>query len=194
MQYQSYYFVRHGETNYNKMGLVQGLLDISLNEKGKNQAKDLASNLNHIKFDFCYSSNLQRAYQTAEILLQDANISIIKDTRLQERDLGPMEGKKLEEYLQYKQDSNTGIENDCIMIKRIKEFIFETYKKHQKLSNILVTTHGGVIKRILVDLDEKYKTVNVINTGFLHLKVFDDFYEIYNVFGIEECDLYKNFH
>jgi broad specificity phosphatase PhoE len=62
------YFVRHGETEYNVLNLMQGHMDIPLNENGINQAKIAREELKDLKIDEIYSSPLIRAYKTAEII------------------------------------------------------------------------------------------------------------------------------
>ncbi len=65
-----FYFVRHGETDYNRERRVQGgTLDIPLNELGREQAERAARRLSSVNFDQAYCSPLTRARQTAEIIL-----------------------------------------------------------------------------------------------------------------------------
>ena len=63
------YAVRHGETDGNKRGILQGWTDEPLNNKGRELAKITAEGLADVKFDKAYSSPLMRAYETAEIIL-----------------------------------------------------------------------------------------------------------------------------
>ena len=62
----SIYYVRHGETDYNKAYLIQGSIDAPLNEVGMEQAHQIALKLKDIKFAAIYCSPLRRARQTAE--------------------------------------------------------------------------------------------------------------------------------
>ena len=62
------YFVRHGQTDWNKLGRIQGHSDTELNEEGKNQAQIVKEKLNGIKFDKVFSSPLKRAKETAQII------------------------------------------------------------------------------------------------------------------------------
>lgn len=57
------YLIRHGETIWNEKGLWQGIADVPLNEKGKDQAKKLAERLKRV--DAIYSSPLKRCLETA---------------------------------------------------------------------------------------------------------------------------------
>ena len=59
------YIVRHGETDWNKMGKYQGITDVPLNENGLNQAKACGEALKDITFDRILSSDLSRALVSA---------------------------------------------------------------------------------------------------------------------------------
>ena len=58
--------IRHGETDWNRIGRCQGVADIVLNENGKKQARDLAHSLRDHNIKAIYSSDLKRARETAE--------------------------------------------------------------------------------------------------------------------------------
>jgi probable phosphoglycerate mutase len=65
----SLYFVRHGETEYNRRGIMQGGgIDSTLNDTGRRQAEHLADRLRETTFDAVYASTLRRARETADIL------------------------------------------------------------------------------------------------------------------------------
>lgn len=81
--------VRHGETEWNKLGKFQGCTDIELSKDGINQAENLKLKLNE-EFDVIYSSPLKRAYETAKILAKDKDITILEDIR--EINFGEWEG------------------------------------------------------------------------------------------------------
>ena len=70
------YLVRHGETVWNFENRIQGASDVPLNEKGREQAQDLANKLQEIKFFKIFSSPLVRALETAKILSTSQNRSI----------------------------------------------------------------------------------------------------------------------
>lgn len=61
------YILRHGQTDLNKMGMVQGRgVNASLNETGRAQAKDIAAHLKDVQFDRIYTSELKRTHETVE--------------------------------------------------------------------------------------------------------------------------------
>lgn len=86
--------VRHGETNWNVERRLQGHTDIPLNERGLTQAIQMAAALKGaaLKFDILYSSDLQRAYQTAQAIEKAFQVSAIIDPSLRERHLGALQG------------------------------------------------------------------------------------------------------
>lgn len=79
---------RHGQTEWNVLGKVQGRADIELNEKGIQQAEETGEALKNEEIDLIICSPLKRAKQTAEIICKDRNIPIIYDEDVIERDFG----------------------------------------------------------------------------------------------------------
>ena len=139
------YFVRHGETEWNKIGRMQGHIDIELNEEGKNQAQIVHNKLSGVKFDKVFSSPLKRTKQTAQIISESEPII---DERLIERFNGELEGKFKDEIKVYPDfndpnETRFGIETLGSFKGRIESFLNEVTKKYKK-QNILVVTHAGV--------------------------------------------------
>lgn len=97
------FLIRHGETVWNAQKRLQGRMDIELNEKGRIAARELSKNLKDVKFDRIYSSPLKRAFETARILSENHNLSVIVDDRLKEISFGVMDGEFYSEWM--KEDS-----------------------------------------------------------------------------------------
>lgn len=87
-----FHFVRHGETDWNKTGQMQGRRDIPLNATGEAQAEKLRPHLGNHGFRSIAASPLSRARRTAEILNHDLNLPMHFFDALQEFDVGPYEG------------------------------------------------------------------------------------------------------
>lgn len=89
---KSFYFIRHGETDWNKQGIIMGQTDIPLNATGIQQAHKAKDILSQENFLTIYTSPLQRAYQTAQILNEGLEKEIISVDLLTERHWGHLEG------------------------------------------------------------------------------------------------------
>jgi probable phosphoglycerate mutase len=84
--------IRHGETAWNVDTRIQGQLDIGLNRTGHQQAERLAAALADAGFDALYSSDLQRAMQTARPLAEASGLRVVAEPGLRERGFGVFEG------------------------------------------------------------------------------------------------------
>ena len=152
------YVIRHGETDLNKKKVLQGRSNQPLNEKGREQAqkaRDFFISRN-IRFDKVYSSPLDRAVETARILVGDDKIII--DERLIEMDYGPYEGMDLnspaKEVMAFFSDfANTpapeGMEQLSEVIERAGSFIEDLYPRIKEEENILISAHAISMKGIL---------------------------------------------
>lgn len=137
------YVVRHGETDLNKEGRLQGRNGLPLNEKGKQQAEYVRKLLKEVPFHLVFSSPQERAIQTAEIVTgRTATI----DSRLDVFDLGGADRVKKEEVKLagaipdptiYK-----GVEDITIYVTRVFDFMFHLEKTYNKFQgNILISGH-----------------------------------------------------
>lgn len=89
-----FYIFRHGETDFNREGRWQGAgLDPELNLAGITQAHLLAETLRPLNLQIIYSSPLQRALQTAEIIGSELNIPVVVNNELIEGNFGINEGQ-----------------------------------------------------------------------------------------------------
>ena len=86
--------IRHGQTAWNTQKRLQGHSDIPLNENGRLQAVTLAEILRHEPLDAIFSSDLQRAYQTAYEIAKIHNLPVHQDRSFRERCYGICEGMK----------------------------------------------------------------------------------------------------
>ena len=88
------YFVRHGETVWNREKRIAGSTDVALTEKGREEAEERGKELEKLglKVDRIYSSPLSRAYDTALIIASHLKVEVEKDERLREQAFGYWEG------------------------------------------------------------------------------------------------------
>lgn len=93
--------IRHGETVLNAKGCYYGRTDAVLSEKGISQARYLKEILKEVSFDYIVASPLVRAYNTAQIVMEEREQEIFGDRRLMEQDFGIFEG------MTYKEIQNT---------------------------------------------------------------------------------------
>lgn len=171
------YLVRHGQTEANYEGRMQGKSDqYSLTEAGVRNTKKLRERLKDKPIDLCITSPLKRTWETAIILVGD-RVYIEEDSRLIERDLGEFEGKSRTEYdakkyWNYELNSgDRGVEKVRDIILRSEDFLKELKEKCPD-GNILIVSHGAVIRalhHLLVGTDfkkEKDLTQLKIDTSF----------------------------
>lgn len=138
------YVIHHGKTDWNVEKRIQGHADIPLNSDGIHESEALKKLIDPIPLMHCFSSDLLRAVQTAEIILKDRNIEVVKDPRLRERDFGKWQGA-LNRLLP---KTDKGIETDQAISIRVNAFLQEVVHNCSS-GHILVITHWGIIKTIL---------------------------------------------
>ena len=142
--------VRHGETDWNLQGLVQGSTDIPLNARGYAQAGVAGEYLEQEHWDFLYASPLSRAYATAAAIGERIGISTIHtEPLLQERHFGQAEGMEVvlrKEFFRGK--TIPGAETWEAVQARGLEIIEQLALRHPG-ARILVVTHGGFIGGLL---------------------------------------------
>ena len=147
----SYTFIRHGQTFWNKNGIMHGQYDIPLNDNGIDQAKKISAELKDEHFDICFCSPLIRAKKTAlQILLHHRNTKIIYDPRLKELNKGLLEGKHLNsEKILKDEDQNIltkyNIESKNNFFLRVSDLI-KYIESNFKNKKILIVAHSGTIK------------------------------------------------
>lgn len=167
------YFIRHGETDWNNLGLIQGTTDNKLNDLGKSQARDIAPKLKNISNPKLISSPLTRAVQTMNIIKKEnswSDITQLSDNFL-ERTFGEFEGKDANFYLNTKDFSNLNLfEQDKDLEKRVREGINQITQENNE--NTLITCHSHTIKATLVSLFQNHYNYSykLKNCAIIHIK------------------------
>ena len=91
------YLARHGETEWNEKGILQGTMDSPLTKKGILEAETLRDTLKEVVFDKVFCSYLERSRKTAEIICEGKDVDIISLDGLQEINYGSWQGTLVSE-------------------------------------------------------------------------------------------------
>ncbi len=132
------YLVRHGETEENAANILQGNLPGHLNEKGREQARQTAEELQDISFDIMYCSDLKRCVDTADIINQRLGVPIKYTPLLRERDWGPLTGQKIKCAIAMIDEHAESVES---MFARAKSFLNQITESEEERT-VLVVSHG----------------------------------------------------
>jgi probable phosphoglycerate mutase len=152
-------FTRHGETEENAQGIIQGHLPGRLSHIGKTQAEQLARRLKEEHIDCIYSSDLARSVDTAREIAKyhpETPIEFVKELR--ERNYGSLQGMRKSEidYARWKRElhvlgvSHEGGETLEEVHTRLSSFLEKTAQRHRN-HTVLYVGHGGM-GRILTAL------------------------------------------
>lgn len=181
------YLVRHGESEGNKAGVLQGQKDYPLTELGKTQAKTVASYFNNQEYPISviYSSDLQRANDTAHIIADELSKPVVSEKRLRERKTGKFEGDtspeisaELDEHRKiyaelpkeerYRYHFGEGAESDEELANRVIPVLQEIVNTH-KGEHIMVVTHAAILRAVLAYMDYTIERGAISNGGFVHI-------------------------
>ncbi|GGC75606.1 hypothetical protein GCM10007216_02690 [Thalassobacillus devorans] len=165
-------FVRHGETDWNAEGRLQGHTATSLNEKGIRQSRECAEQLAGEEWDVILSSPLQRARESAYILSDQMEIPRFAANLFTELDYGYWNGKDKQSlfsdhsFWEWYQAEINKLEKQ---VKRELKALYQTYKDDA----VIVVTHGLVIQQIEKLLVRKSLTDDEIisNGSFIYIYV-----------------------
>lgn len=179
--------VRHGETIWNVDKRMQGHMDVPLNEVGRRQARAVAALLQGERLDRIYSSDLQRAHETAEIIRNGREIEMRRDSRLREFHMGTFQGMTQKEAKEQHGDAwerffihdadyaLPGGESRSQKQVQIASFMEEVVSEPAR--KFLVVTHGGILigmlRHVLHIPVSHYFRVRIDNAGvqrFYHEK------------------------
>lgn len=154
--------MRHGETEWNSDGRIQGHLDVELNDAGRQQAAAVADRLSkESNISAIYSSDLKRALETAEIIATSCGgLEVIKDAGLRERHLGNLQGlvfrdaarvhpEAYEAFVSPRKNQEIpgGGESRDQLYQRCTSTLLRIGRKH-KGERIILVTHGGFIRTL----------------------------------------------
>jgi probable phosphoglycerate mutase len=154
-------FVRHGETNWNAERRMQGHIDIPLNTTGMGQAKRLANALMQTKhsFDAIYSSDLERALHTANVVANALSLAVQTTPQLRERNVGQLQGLLLSEapvllpeiwqsHIARDLDHDLGGGESIRAFHQRMQGVLELLLRQHRGQSILAVSHGGSLDMI----------------------------------------------
>lgn len=193
--YCKLYLVRHGESEGNVLGIIQGHADFPLTARGREQAILLARSLNGVNFAAVYSSDLSRATETAATVASQRELAVKTTELLRERNFGKYEKEatvesqreligllKVHENIvteqRFKQKIAEDIESDEEVVSRFILFLREVAVAYSN-KNILVVSHSGMIRGLLIHLG--YFTY----ADFEHTKIPNASYVVLESDGVE---------
>lgn len=162
--------VRHGETPWNVTLQYQGQANVPLNERGREQALRAAARLTRYGVTRLYSSDLARAWQTAELIGTTIGLTPVAIPELREIDVGQWEGLTPEELYrrfpdhmaEYRRDPartvRLGGESYAQLQARALIALQQIQDQHQPGDIVAAVSHGGTIRALLchvigLDLD-----------------------------------------
>ena len=187
------YFARHGQTDWNILGKVQGTTDIPLNENGILQARKLCEYLKekNITFEKIYTSYQVRAKQTAQIIDEQFHTGYEVVSGLEEMNLGLFEGHTWDEihslypdelklwnsYKRYNRSPEG--ESYQMVLERLFKALDYIFSQNDKTSdkNLLIISHGAVIMTLIAIYNdipfEQSHTIAVDNASPIEFSIED---------------------
>lgn len=188
------YFVRHGKTEWNLEGRFQGANgDSPLLESSIKETEELGRYLKAIPFDAVYSSDLERAYRTADIIMNenDSPVQITCSKALREWDLGNLEGQKISlvcaiypkqmEAFRHNlaQFNNSMFEAESVYQATQRILNFVKSLKDKKEENVFIVGHGATltaaIQRLLGFESSQLRRGGGLDNSSLTILETDDF-------------------
>jgi probable phosphoglycerate mutase len=166
------WLVRHGETTYNAARRIAGSCDPPLTELGRKQATAVGPTLDGKAFTSVWSSDLQRAVETARL----AGGKATPDRRLRECNFGVWEGRPFDEvdaadakvFLGFRDFNMQGGDSHGSFLQRIEGFVNEL-----PVGRHLLFVHGGVIRILTQDLgvDRFVPTGSVVGVNWTNRRL-----------------------
>jgi probable phosphoglycerate mutase len=157
--------LRHGETDWNSAGRIQGHTDTPLNARGVEQAEQLAARVAaEGRIDALYTSPLARAHMTAEIIARRITHTPLCDDRLKEKSLGELDGMTMLDFQQRYPDLYArwqvsqehvplpGEETPPEFARRVQTFLDDVRARHANGARVVIVAHGGTIGMVIATL------------------------------------------
>jgi 2,3-bisphosphoglycerate-dependent phosphoglycerate mutase len=162
MNVRRVYLIRHGQTAWNVEGRWQGFEAVPLNDHGRAQARALAASWNQ-PLETIYSSDLQRAWETATTLGDALGLTVKTDERLREFNLGLFQGLTFKEIDEKYPTEVKAMHDDYmgylipngetrIQLQARAYAAFQDIIQRETAESVALVSHGGTIKMLLMRL------------------------------------------
>ena len=177
-------FLRHGQAKNNTERVLAGRTSgVPLTETGKEQAQKAAEFLEHLNVSAIYSSPIERAQNTADIVARHNSLDYAVDERLIELEMGNFTGMRYDDifsshgnvFLKFYQNNpeiaNQGIETFSQVKNRITDIVNHVLREHPG-ENVVLVTHMDPIKAMLstvIDLSPKILFEMIIANASLNI-------------------------
>jgi broad specificity phosphatase PhoE len=153
--------VRHGQSAWNAEGRWQGWIDVALTPLGEAQAeaRGLALAADRLGDAVVYTSDLQRARRTAELIAAALDAPVVTEPRLRERFGGEWQGHTAaeidegwpglrEQYRRREISAPPGAERDETVLARVDAALLDVVTAEPARRTIVLVTHGGVLRMV----------------------------------------------
>lgn len=201
MKKVTFYFVRHGETLFNREERMQGWSDSPLTKKGIEQAEQARLILQDKKIDKCFTSTSERCIDTAHIIVNERNIPVYYLKGLKEINFGTYEGARIKNHLEdidYRRRetldwSDIGGENNNQVLRRIRDIYDYIFDFCDNGDSVIIVSHGAIfIQMFEYFFDEKIdsyfaktsKETNPVPNGYVGSFERED--NIYRIISFEK--------
>ncbi|GAA0071817.1 phosphoserine phosphatase 1 [Clostridium sardiniense] len=179
------YLTRHGQTEWNLEKRLQGHGNSPLTEFGLNRAKELSERIKDINIDTIYTSPIERAYKTAQIVKGDKYIEVKVHEGLKEMNFGDYEGKITEEVMKENPDWDISAimrgnlemrapngETLGEVRERVNSAMRDIIKENEE-KNILIVAHGITLKAIMTFFNDQEANNEVMEQASLTKVIVD---------------------
>ena len=166
-------FVRHGETDWNRQGRIQGRTDVPLNDTGRAQARELASTLSFEHWHGVVSSPLLRADETAQIVARELRLPDPRHlAELAERGYGEAEGTPWANFDErFDGAPPNGMEPASGVVERVVRGL-ELLDGEQPGATLIIVTHHEIL-RVVSHLASRAPSAEALENGSSLLMSFD---------------------
>ena len=174
------YLIRHGQSEWNVLNKIQGQVNTELTELGRNQGQAIGDRLMNSNIDVVYSSDLNRALDTAKIIAKKINKPLVISESLREINFGVWEGLTGRELrIDYKEEQETwrnrpeevalpGAESLEVLSERVMKWMNSILKENCG-KDIAIVSHSATLKIMLLGLLDMplthYKNFTFSNVG-----------------------------